>query len=103
MREIQAELVKSIVSALYRAEEAGDIVICTGAPHGVAELISEEVRSVFTGELFTPQELHWLSSLISSVVLNKQFCNIQFPTLSGCRPEEMQALGEKIRALTTYW
>ncbi|WP_130466536.1 hypothetical protein [Corticibacter populi] len=83
MRDIQIELNNNIVSALCEAEAAGDIVICTTAPQQTASLISEKIRAVFTGEIFSPEELLALSGLISQAVSDKRFYDWEMPTLIG--------------------
>lgn len=100
MRDIQRELINSIVSALREAEDAGDIVICTAAPERAADLISEKVRAVFTGDIFSPEELFALSGLISQAVSDKRFYDWETPTLLGYTAEEMTELGSRIRQMT---
>lgn len=100
MRDIQRELINSIASALREAEDAGDIVICTTTPERTADLISEKVRAVFTGDLFSPEELFALSGLISQAVSDKRFYDWEMPTLLGHSAEEMAELGRRIRHLT---
>ena len=101
MKDIQQDLAESIVAALRSAEDAGDTVICTTVPERIVDRISENVRSVFTGEIFSPSELLALSALISPAVSDKQFYDWEMPTLIGYTADEMAILGRRIRQLTT--
>ena len=100
MKNIRRELINSIVSALRQAEDAGDIVICTTTPELIANPISDSVRTVFTGDIFSPEELFALSKLISQATSDKRFYDWEMPTLIGYTADEMAELGERIRQLT---
>ncbi|MES2672555.1 MAG: hypothetical protein V4673_19330 [Pseudomonadota bacterium] len=100
MKDIRRELINSIVSALRKAEDAGDIVICTTTPELIANPIYDSVRTVFTGDIFSPEELFALSKLISQATSDKRFYDWEMPTLIGYTADEMAELGERIRQLT---
>lgn len=100
MKDIRREIINSIFSALRKAEDAGDFVICTTTPELTANLISDGVRTVFTGDIFSPEELFALSKLISQATSEKRFYDWEMPTLIGYTADEMAALGERIRQLT---
>lgn len=99
MREIHQALTEAIITALKESEQAGDLVISTQTPIAVAERISESARSVFSGGIFSPAELMALSALILHATADKRFYDWEMPTLTGYTAEEMQELGQKIRAL----
>jgi hypothetical protein len=101
MKDIDNVLVEAITSALHESELSGDLVISTSTPASVSRRISKGVREVFTGDLFSPEELLALSSLIFHATSNKNFYDGEMHTLTGYTAEEMGGLGKKIRELVT--
>ena len=101
MRDIQQALTDAIVSSLARAEEAGELVICTDAPVDIADRISESVRGVFAGDSFSPDELLALSALIFHATSDKRFYDWEMPVLLGYTAEQMAELGNRIRGLSS--
>lgn len=101
MRDIQQALADAIVSALAHAEGAGELVICTGAPVQIADRISESVRGVYSGGIFSPEELFALSALIFHATSDKRFYDWEMPVLLGYTAEQMAELGNRIRQLSS--
>lgn len=100
MKDIHKELNKAIIKALEECEAAGDLVIATSTPMTAAARISERVRETFTGDIFTPDDLLAISSLIYHATSDKRFYDSEMTTLTGYSSEKMQELGKQIRELT---
>lgn len=101
MRDIHQQLINGIASGLRKAEESGDIVICSATPDRTAILISNKAREVFTGNVFSPEELLALSGLIFHAVADKRFYDWEMPTLIGYTADDLAELGDRIRQLST--
>ncbi len=101
MKDINKNLIEAITESLQECEESGDLVIAISTPATISCRISEKVREVYSGELFTPEELLALSSLIFHAASDKKFYDWEMPTLTGYTAERMQELGRKIRELIT--
>ncbi|KRG79698.1 hypothetical protein ABB30_00010 [Stenotrophomonas ginsengisoli] len=101
MRDIHQQLINGIASGLRKAEESGDIIICSATSDRAVSLISNEVREVFTSDVFSPEELLALSGLIFHAVADKRFYDWEMPTLIGYTADDLAELGERIRQLST--
>ncbi len=101
MKNIQPILIDAITKALLEAEDTGDLVIATSTPTSVSASIAEKVQEVFTGDIFSPEELLALSQLIYHATADKRFYDWEMPTLIGYTVEEMKELGDRLRSLTT--
>ena len=99
MEDICPKLISAIENALVQSEVLGDLVI-TVPPRVIAERIDKEVRQVFTGNIFSPEELMAVAALIMQATANRSFYDWEMPTLVGYTAEEMSALGAKLRELT---
>ncbi|WP_215397373.1 hypothetical protein [Rheinheimera oceanensis] len=89
---------QALAQALVKVEAGGDIVIATSVIDNVTEPLAEAIKAAYAG-VFTTQELAALSNLVFQATSDDKFYDWEMPTLVGYTCEEMQRLGEKLRAL----
>lgn len=90
-------LKKALANALSKSEENGDLVITTTVINDITVPMAEAVKAAYAG-VFSPQELAALSNLVFHATSDEKFYDWEMPTLVGYTCEDMQKLGEKLRA-----
>ena len=103
MEDIEQSLKLAIEEALHSIEASGDIVITSASLGDATKLIAEKTKSVYTGNIFTPEEMVILRQLAAEAAQNdKLFCG-ELQATTGYTKEEMLQFSEKLREFTNYY
>ncbi|WDD98275.1 hypothetical protein [Thalassomonas actiniarum] len=100
MKDINTDLNDKIASTLLVLEEGSDIVITTANMQEIVTKITNAIKEVYAGEVFTPNELFVLSLLAHEASKNESMFQGELQAITGFDRVEMAVFSKKIRALT---
>lgn len=99
MNDIETKLHKAMKGALLSAEEKSDIVV-TGNIEQLSETLIQAIKPVYSGEIFSPEELFLFSQLASECAKNDKAFYGELESVTGFNQIKLIDLANKLKSLS---